>query len=196
MEKETGIEKSRITQIDKCMNRILRVAITGPESTGKSMLAEQLAQYYHTVWVPEFARTYLETLGRSYEEIDILTIAKGQVAATQKMMSLARQVLFCDTELIVTKIWSNVKYRRCDPWILEGIERQEFDLYLLCDIDLPWEYDPLREHPHMRRDLFNLYFKELTLRKLPFAVIQGIGPARLGNAVNELKQFNLSEDEQ
>ena len=168
---------------------IRKIAITGPESTGKSMLAEQLAAHYHTVWVPEYAREYLEKLGKPYEEKDILLIARGQLDHEAVLMKMATGYLFCDTELLVTKIWSEVKYNRCDPWILHAAENHRYDLYLLCDIDLPWQYDPLREHPDQRQFLFDLYFNELKNRQFPFAVVNGTGTDRLQNALKTIKNF-------
>lgn len=177
------------------MERIIKVAVTGPESTGKSMLAQQLASHYDTVWVPEFARQYLESLGRPYEEGDILTIAKGQMKSVLKLEKEANKFLFIDTELIVTKIWSEVKYGRCDQWILDGIGNQNYTLYLLCNIDLPWEYDPLREHPNKRSDLFNMYHNELKIRNYPFHVVHGSGPARLLNAINWIEGIKIEGNE-
>ena len=168
---------------------IRRIAITGPESTGKSMLAEELAAHYETVWVPEYAREYLEILGKPYGEKDILLIARGQLAAEESLAGKANRFLFCDTELLVTKIWSDVKYSRCHPWILETIEKQRYDLYLLCDIDLPWQYDPLREHPDQRQFLFDLYYRELNERKFPFGVVHGTGPDRMKNAARLIERF-------
>ena len=168
---------------------IRRIAITGPESTGKSMLAEQLAAHYHTVWVPEYAREYLELLGKAYEEKDILLIARGQLSGEVSKLHLAENFLFCDTELLVTKIWSEVKYGRCHPWIPENIVKHHYDLYLLCDIDLPWEYDPLREHPDQRQYLFDLYYNELKIRNYPFDVVRGTGPDRLKNALKIIEDF-------
>ena len=168
---------------------IRRIAITGPESTGKSMLAEQLAAHYHTVWVPEYAREYLELLGEPYEERDILSIARGQLLSETSKQILAKNFLFCDTELLVTKIWSEVKYGRCHPWIPENIVKHHYDLYLLCDIDLPWEYDPLREHPDQRQYLFDLYYNELKIRNYPFDVVRGTGPDRLKNALKIIEDF-------
>ena len=162
---------------------IRRIAITGPESTGKSMLAAQLAAHYHTVWVPEYAREYLALLGKPYEEEDIVLIAQGQLLSEESQLKNAGHFLFCDTELLVTKIWSEVKYKRCDPWILNTVATHRYDLYLLCDIDLPWQYDPLREHPHERQYLFDLYLNELNNRMFPFAVVRGTGPDRLANAI-------------
>jgi NadR type nicotinamide-nucleotide adenylyltransferase len=168
---------------------IRKIAITGPESTGKSILAEQLAFHFHTAWVPEYAREYLENIGRPYEEKDILSIAKGQLASEAAYMKSADKYLFCDTELLVTKIWSEVKYNRCDHWIRETIEQHRYDLYLLCDIDLPWEYDPMREHPDKRQYLYDLYYNELNNRRFPFAVIRGTGAGRLPFAVKTIENF-------
>lgn len=165
------------------MDKILKIAITGPESTGKSRLAMELAEYYKTVFVPEFAREYIDRLGRPYDQEDILIIAKGQISEEERWIKQADRMLFCDTELIVTKIWSEVKYGFCDPWILKKIEENKYDLFLLCDIDLPWEADPQREHPHMREKLFTLYYDELKGRGVPFKVVSGAGRERLMNAI-------------
>jgi NadR type nicotinamide-nucleotide adenylyltransferase len=171
---------------------LLRIAITGPESTGKSMLAQQLAAHYGTAWVPEFARGYINRLERPYEEKDILAIAKGQLRKENEAAKKAHHFLFCDTELIVTKIWSEVRYGRCDEWILKKIESHRYDLYLLCYIDIPWTPDPQREHPHMREKLFELYLEEMTERNLPFEVVSGLGILRLDNAISIIqKHFGL-----
>lgn len=173
------------------MSKLVKIAITGPESTGKSQLAEELAAYYHTVFVPEYARAFIDRLDRPYNREDILEIAKGQIREEERTIQRATRMLFCDTELIVTKIWSEVKYGMCDPWILEKIEENNYDLFLLCNIDLPWEEDPQREHPHMREKLFSLYYDELTERGFPFKVVSGTGRARLENAVKHVESFFL-----
>lgn len=150
------------------------------------MLAERLAGHFNTAWVPEYAREYIDNLARPYNEEDILEIARGQMEREERMAVASGKALFCDTELIVTKIWSEVKYGRCHPWILEQIEKHRYDLYLLCYIDIPWESDPQREHPHMRERLFTLYYEELLERKFPFVVIKGLGEERLLNAVRQI----------
>ena len=165
------------------MNKVLKIAITGPESTGKSQLAQELAMHYGTVFVPEYARAYIDALTRPYNREDILEIAKGQIREEENLTGKARRILFCDTELIVTKIWSEVRYGTCDPWILQKIEENNYDLFLLCNIDLPWEEDPQREHPHMREKLFQLYYEELTERGSLFRVVSGTGVERLHNAI-------------
>lgn len=168
---------------------IKRVAITGPESTGKSMIAAQLAEHYHTIWVPEYARTYIGALDRPYSLDDILVIAKEQVTVEQTLIDKANGLLFIDTELIVTKIWSEHVFGVCSSWIREGIEKQHYDLYLLMGIDLPWEPDPQREHPHQRDYLYNLYFNELKTRNLPFVEIHGLGQERVASAIEAVENL-------
>jgi NadR type nicotinamide-nucleotide adenylyltransferase len=170
------------------MNLIKRVAITGPESTGKSWLAENLAKKYECMWVPEYAREYLQQLDRPYTYEDILKIAQGQMTSEDEALLSTDNFLFSDTECLVTKIWCDVKFRKCHDWIIEQIEQDPHDLYLLCNIDLPWEPDPLREHPHKSKYLFNLYLDELKLRNLPFDVISGTGDARLRCAIDAINK--------
>ena len=168
-------------------NKIIRIAITGPESTGKSTLAKQLAQHYQTLWVPEFARTYIDKLKQPYQQKDMLTIAKNQLKIENKTTAKANKYLFCDTELIVTKIWSEHSFKVCDEWILNNINKNPYDLYLLCNIDLPWEYDPLREHPHLREYFFNLYLNELKSRNFNYSIISGTNETRFQNAIKTIE---------
>jgi len=166
---------------------IRKIAITGPESTGKTWLAENLAARYNTIWVPEFARRFLHGLGRPYNYEDILYIAKKQFIQNEEAFSKASHFLFCDTELIVTKIWCQVKYGLSHSWINEHIKKQNFDLYLIPDIDLPWEPDPQREHPKMREKLMKLYIDELVSHHFPYVVISGGKTERLNIAVEALE---------
>jgi NadR type nicotinamide-nucleotide adenylyltransferase len=170
---------------------VLRISITGPESTGKSELAKQLAIHYQTIFVPEIARKYLENLGRAYVFEDIAKIAKGQVELEEALAEKAGKILFCDTDLLVTKIWSTFKYGKCDPWVKENVLSHRYDLYLLCDIDLPWAEDPLREHPGKREELFGLYLKELQQLKVDFTIISGKGELRLKNAILAIEKAFL-----
>jgi len=172
--------------IPKMLNKI---AIIGPESTGKSLLTEDLSAYYNTVYVKEFARSFLSGLGRPYNQNDLLQIAKKQCESIKLWEPKANEYLFVDTELIVIKIWSAFKYKNVHPWILEEIKKQDFNLYLLTDIDLEWEYDPLREHPSKRDQLFNLYLSELEKRKLPFVKISGHDKFRTLNAIEAIDNF-------
>ena len=166
-----------------------RIAITGPESTGKSTLTKALAIHFNTLWVEEFARTYLNNLGRSYVYADIVEIAKGQLHNENLLFQQVEKVLFCDTELLVTKIWSEVGFQNCDPWILNNLMKQQYDLYLLCKADIPWEYDPLREHPNQRAFLFDLYQKELDKNSFKYRIVKGIGHERLENALSFVNEI-------
>jgi NadR type nicotinamide-nucleotide adenylyltransferase len=169
--------------------KIIKVAITGPESTGKSWLSEKLALHYHTVYVPEIARSYLDSLDRDYNQEDITQIARAQVNEEERMLRHANGILFCDTELLVTKIWSMHKFQGCDPWILHQISLKPYDLYLLCDIDLPWEFDPQREHPHLREYFLNYYKSELDAYNFPYYIIKGKNDQRVNNAIAAINDF-------
>lgn len=133
--------------------------------------------------MPEYSREYLRELSRSYRYDDILSIAKGQFEDEERMAAMTTGLLFCDTDFIVNKIWCIDKFDKCHPWILDMIDQHRYDLYLLCNTDLPWEPDPLRENPGDRERLFELYKKELSDRQLPYAIISGKGKERLENAI-------------
>lgn len=171
------------------MAEVIKVAITGPESTGKSTLAEQLARHYDTVWVPEFARTYIAELPHRYTPTDIQNIARGQLATVQGALQVANKILFLDTDLLVIKIWFTHAFGYCPAWILTALEKQNFDLYLLLDVDLPWQPDVQREHPHLRQFFYDWYKKELQQYGFPFAEISGSQEQRLQNAVQSIENF-------
>ncbi len=171
------------------MAPVLKVAVTGPESTGKSLLCQQLAGHFNTVHVPEYAREYVDRLNRPYCREDILVIAREQLSREDALVKIANRYLFCDTELIVAKIWELHKYKDCHPWILEQIEKRRYDLYLLCDIDLPWEPDPQREYPHMRNFFFDWFRRELEGYEFPYLIISGSRNERLDNAIRAVESF-------
>ena len=166
-----------------------KIAIIGPESTGKSQLANDLSAYYDAEVVTEFARDYLAGLGRAYNENDLLHIAKKQLESYNYSQSKASKYLISDTELIVIKIWSEFKYKSVHPWILKEVRNQDFDLYLLTDIDLSWEFDPLREHPKHRSKLLKLYEVELQNRKFPYKKIESQNKERTLNAIKAIDEF-------
>lgn len=166
----------------------MRISITGPESSGKSWLAKQLAEYYQTNWVPEYARNYLVDIDRPYTYDDILTIAQKQYEE-ENSASEKSDLLFCDTDFCVTNVWCNVKYGKCHNWITAKLKQNNYDLYLLCDIDLPWQYDPLREHPEMRTELFEMYRNLLKEHKFNYRVVSGTGEERLQNAVSFVDEY-------
>lgn len=160
-----------------------KIAITGPESTGKSLLAEMLAAHYKTTWVPEYALEYLEINGLEYSIDDLEKIAVGQVNNMIQKEEVNNELVFFDTELTVIKIWSEVVFKECPILIEEMLAKQNIDLYLLCFPDLPWEYHPMRENPNNRDYLFDLYENELKKQKFNYRVIKGKGAKRLQNAI-------------
>jgi nicotinamide riboside kinase len=162
---------------------LIKVAITGPESTGKSTLTADLASWYNSLMVPEFARSYLEQLGRPYQMADVEYIALKQVELEYLQSVKATNYLFCDTELINIRIWMVHKYGTCPAWIINSIKIPQYNLYLLCDIDIPWEPDTLRENPHDRQHFFDLFRHMLDSLHYPYAIISGNRKQRLMNAI-------------
>ena len=152
---------------------IKKIAITGPESTGKSTLCELLANYYKTLWVPEYSREYLARTDGKYEASDVLNIAQGQISKEKELSANANKYLFCDTELINTKIWCQHKFNHCPEWISENILQNKYELFMVCNIDIPWVEDPLRENPDNREYFFNWFIEELEHYKFPYKIISG-----------------------
>lgn len=166
------------------LGKTIQIAITGPESTGKSDLTAGLAAYFSGVSVPEYAREYLNKLGRSYRYDDILEIAKQQHRLMgEAIRETGSGFIFFDTEMTVLRIWCMFSYGRCFPWIVRHQEAQSIDLYLLMAPDLPWKPDPLREHPHQRDELFQRYEAILKKQNRSFEVVRGAGAERLNNAI-------------
>ena len=172
-----------------------KIVIIGPESTGKSSLCEQLAKYYSTRWVKEFAREYLLANGMDYSYGDLLTIAKGQVAleevATETVRHLSKVTgavglpLFIDTDMYVLKVWSEFVFDKCDHWILNQVVERKYDLYLLCNVDLPWVADELREYPDLksREKLYHHYKDIMVNQRVPWVDISGSYEERLHKAL-------------
>jgi NadR type nicotinamide-nucleotide adenylyltransferase len=166
-----------------------RVAIIGPECTGKSELSKFLAQHYKTEWVPEYARAYIDNLRRPYNQNDLITIAHGQLRLEDEYARDANTFLFCDTNLYVIKVWSMFKYRNCEKEILDQIANRKYDLYLLTYVDLPWEEDPLREHPTKREELYNIYLNEMKNQSVPFVEIKGEREQRQATAIQAIEKL-------
>lgn len=168
---------------------VKKVAIIGPECTGKSDLSKYLAEYFHTEWVPEYARNYIDHLTRPYNQDDLLTIAHGQIRLEDEWLRDAKDVLICDTNLYVIKVWSEFKFGHCAPEILDHISTRQYDLYLLTYVDLPWVDDPQREHPLQREELYNIYLREMKNQKIPFAEIKGEREQRRRAAVDAIEKI-------
>lgn len=171
---------------------VKRIAVVGPESTGKSELCQQLARDFETEWVPEYARVHLDRLEREYKEGDLLEIAKGQLIWEEDKYEYSRKYLFCDTTLLVIKIWSDHKYGRTDPWIEEKLRSHKYDYYLVNDIDLPWRADPYREHPNLRKHFLEKYKDYLNENSLPYSLVSGIEGERLQSGKDAIASFENS----
>lgn len=169
--------------------QVKTIVITGPESTGKTTLCKQLAAHFNTQWIPEFARSYIDNLKRPYLKDDLLEIAKGQIDLEKKIIKKSSHPVFLDTSLEVIKIWSEYKYGTCDDWILEQLKNRKHFLYLLCQPDIQWEFDPQRESENNRQELFNIYQKELSQQNLNFVIVNGLGNKRLSNAIHYVESI-------
>jgi len=166
---------------------ILKIALFGPESTGKTTLAKELAEHFQTAFVPEFARDYLQekwdTSGQICDVNDMLPIAYGQLNLENQSLVSANKFLFCDTNLMVTKVFSEVYYNFCDPLLDKAARKHEYDLFFLTDIDVPWEKDDLRDKPEGRETIFSVFKQSLIDNNKPFITISGTKKARLEKAI-------------
>lgn len=167
----------------------MKIAITGPESTGKTILASDLAREFNTIWVPEYSREYLEQRDGFYDFNDIEIIAKGQVKRWENV-DKNHKVVFYDTEFTVLKIWSEIKYNKVSPYVINGLANQKFDHYFICDPEgVRWEEDPLREHPERREEFFELYLRVMDSNKRSYTVLSGDWDKRLKKAVSVVKNL-------
>ena len=165
-----------------------RIAIVGPESTGKTRLAQQLAAHYQTAWVPEFAREYLDARNaeRPLDDAtpaDIAEIARGQMASEERLARQANRLLICDTELLTTTLWSEHFFDTCEDWIRQAAGERRYDLYLLLDIDVPWVDDPHRAAPQLREAFLNRLRRELQSSGRRFLLIGGSYEERSQRAI-------------
>ncbi len=169
---------------------IKRIVLIGPESTGKTELAEFLAKKFNTIYVPEYAREYVEKLEKKYTYNDIEEIARKQVELENELEKKANSILFYDTFLIITKVWFQVVFNKVPSWIEQKIESSKIDLFLLCNTELPWIKDNVRENGgEMREKLFMIYQQELENYGFKYEVVKGLGNDRYNNALSLVNDF-------
>ena len=187
--------------------QLKKIVIIGPESTGKSTLCTQLAEHYKTQWVREYAREYLLKYGTNYKYEDLYTIALGQLKGEEDIIkklqrpkpstlnflpsTLNPKPLFIDTDLQVIKVWSEFVFNKCDNRILTQIANRQYDLYLLCNTDLPWVKDELREYPDLEtREKLYYYYKETMINQpVPWEEISGNDEKRLQKATSAVNKL-------
>lgn len=168
---------------------LFKVVLIGPESTGKTTLAQELAAHYNTVWVPEFMREYLMNKWESKKELidksDLIPIAKGQMALEDKLKKKANEILIYDTNLTEIKVYSQHYYNGFVPDLITiEATKRKYDIYLLTYIDVPWEEDILRDRPHQREEMFALFEEELKEQKLNYRILKGNREKRFIEAVS------------
>ena len=171
-----------------------KIVIIGPESTGKSTLCTQLAEHYNSIWCPEYAREYLLKHGTDYTFDDLLTIAKGQLALEDEYSSKienSNKPLFIDTDMYVMKVWCEFVFGKCHRFILDQIIERKYDLYLLCNTDLPWVKDELREYPDLesRQQLHKIYTDIMINQQTPWVDIKGNYDERLAKAIKAVDEL-------
>ncbi|HEY0054154.1 MAG TPA: ATP-binding protein [Pedobacter sp.] len=169
--------------------KIIKIAVVGPESTGKSTISEQLAEHYQTVWVPEYARGYCEKLTGPCSWQDEINMFHGQLALEKALIPKANRLLICDTTFITVKIWCDYNFGKSPQEVLDELPNHPYDFYLLMDIDLPWQEDPLRDFPHLREHFMQVWHKELTSLKANYSAISGTGSIRLMNCIDAVNNY-------
>ena len=177
-----------------------KIVIIGPESTGKSTLCEKLADHFHTSWCPEYAREYLMKHGTNYTYDTLLEIAKGQIVLEDKFINLVQsspltthhsRLLFIDTDMYVMNVWCKFVFGKTHSWILNQVIQRRYDLYLLCNVDLPWVKDELREYPDLarREQLYHIYKEIMIHQSVPWVDISGNYNERLQKAIDAVENL-------
>jgi len=173
---------------------LLKIVLFGPESTGKTTLSEQLARHYNTVWVPEYAREYLQQKWnnerKTCEPHDLLPIAAGQMQLENSLIKKATEILICDTDLLETKVYSEAYYiGDCDPILEKHALQNKYDLYFLTYIDIPWEADDLRDKPEEREEMFSYFKNTLEKYNRNFIILKGNKKERLKTAIEHIDKL-------
>jgi NadR type nicotinamide-nucleotide adenylyltransferase len=179
------------------ITRIKKIVIVGPESTGKSTLSENLANHFKTEWVREYAREYLEKNGTDYSFENLYEIAQGQLAGEDSGIKHLQEnnlnstsqnciPLIIDTDMYVIKVWSEFVFNKCDNRVLSEIAKRKYDGYILCNTDVPWVKDNMREYPDLvtREKLFHYYKEELSEQTTPWTIITGNYEVRTEQAID------------
>ena len=166
---------------------ILKIGITGPESSGKTWMASQLARMFDDIWLPEYAREYLSARGPQYSEADLSHIAAEQLRREDEYLAEAKRFLFCDTDVVVLNIWYRYKFGFVPQYLEQTLRANTYALHLLMKPDIPYEADELRENPDRGMYFFNAFKNELDLNKLPYVIISGPLEQRIKKAGEQIR---------
>jgi HTH-type transcriptional regulator, transcriptional repressor of NAD biosynthesis genes len=172
--------------------RVRRVTVTGSESTGKTWLAQRLARHFETIWVPEFSREYLLQKGAPLDASDVEPIARGQMNSEDGVLRRARELLILDTDLLSTVVYAKHYYGTCPAWVQHSAHKRLADLYLLCDIDVPWVADSVRDRPGARREIHAAFAEHLERYRARYAVVRGTSEEREAVAVSAIETLLAS----
>jgi NadR type nicotinamide-nucleotide adenylyltransferase len=164
------------------------VVVTGPESTGKTLISEYLSGQLSCEWIPEYAREYIGSLGRQYRYDDLVHIAETQIRQRNEAEQNGTSLLVLDTWLIITKVWFSEVFGTCPEFVLRAISEYKPDLFLVCMPDIPWVPDPLRENGGEKREyLLNSYIKEIKKTGVSYLKISGTGEERYRSALEGVR---------
>jgi nicotinamide riboside kinase len=190
--------EENLKQLQLPGNEIIKIAVYGPESTGKTTLSNQLANHFNTKWAPEFARDYLQQKWDLKKEIcspeDLLPIALGQIKLENSALQKANSYLFVDTCLMTTKVFSEIYYGFCDSKLDKAARKHKYDLFFLTDIDVPWEKDDLRDSPNDREITFKIFKQALIENNKPFIILTGNQEARFQKAVAIIEGLTIAKE--
>jgi len=169
------------------------IVFTGPESVGKTTMAQTLATQTNSLWVPEYARMYIENLHQKYTYHDVDRIAHWQYAKYKSIVEEQPKVdyVFFDTYLIITKVWFEEVFEKVPAWVDKAIENSQIDLFLLLQADIEWKEDPVRENAERREYLYLRYKKMIEYYDFRYAEIGGVGEKRMENALREIQKLNV-----
>ena len=182
------------TNLQQQKSDCLRIVLYGPESSGKTTIAKALAKQFQTTWVPEFARNYLQEKWDQKKEVcsleDLIIIAKGQINQENNLIEDANKFLFCDTNVLTTKAWSETHFNGyCAPEIQYWVDTFKYDHYFLTDIDVPWEADDLRDRPNNRKEMFNAFKQALVKYNKPYILVSGSVNNRIKTATKKIDKL-------
>lgn len=174
---------------------MLRVVITGAESTGKSTLTKELADYFKAPFTEEFVRSYVNRVQRSLEASDLNAIFQGQYSIEQAGCTNKPPLVFHDTNLLSNLIYADYYFKQIPDRLKLEILNQNYGLYLLCDTDIPWEADGLqRESSDLRSKLQKVFIEELAKRKIKPVLISGTKKERLEIAIQAVQKMLSSKN--